>query len=233
MILGGRVLGLIPARGGSKGVPRKNLHFLGGKPLLQWTAEAALASKLLDRVVLSTEDDEIAAAAQRIGLDVPFRRTQSAATDQATPDAVIEDALEHLGSDFEYLVWLQPTSPFRSSADIDACLQRIADGSADACVSVTASRAKVEWLFFLGPNDRLDPVAGTAPPDRRQELRPAFVLNGAVYAMRIEAYRRSHTFISDRTVAWVMPPERSIDLDEQADFDLAERMLMPNAGAAG
>jgi CMP-N,N'-diacetyllegionaminic acid synthase len=233
MIGGGRVLGLIPARGGSKGVPRKNVRPLAGKPLLQWTAEAARASRYIDRLVLSTDDDEIATLGLSLGLEVPFRRPAEASSDEASAREVIQDALARLEERFEYLVYLQPTSPLRTTADIDGCLEALAATDTDACVSVTRSAEKVEWLFFVGPDARLTPVLGTPPPLRRQELRSAFVLNGAVYAARLDAYKRAGTFLTDRTSAWVMPPDRSMDLDEMADFDRAEVMLQRGAGPAG
>src|SRR6187401_1238115 len=105
MIAGGRVLGLIPARGGSKGVPRKNLRLLGGKPVLQWTAETAQASRYIDRLVLSTDDDEIAELGRSLGLEVPFRRPADAASDEATARDVIEHALGHLNETFDFLVF--------------------------------------------------------------------------------------------------------------------------------
>ncbi len=225
MIGSGRVLGLVPARGGSKGVPRKNLRLLGGKPVLQWTVEAAQESRLIDRLVLSTDDEEIARLGGSIGIEVPFIRPAWAATDEATADAVLEHAFEALGEAFEYFVFLQPTSPFRTAADVDGCLELLAASDADACVSVTASPAKPEWLFYVEPDGALKPVTGARPPDRRQTLRPAYELNGAVYAARVERYQRSRTFFGSRTLAWIMPAERSVDLDELEDFRHAELLL--------
>src|SRR5690349_6418538 len=123
VIHGKTVLGLVPARGGSKGVPRKNLQPLAGKPLLQWTAEAALASRYVDRVILSTEDDEIAAVGARIGLDVPFRRPDELATDTAHVIDVVSHALDNVTETYDLLLLLEPTSPLRTADDIDACLE--------------------------------------------------------------------------------------------------------------
>jgi N-acylneuraminate cytidylyltransferase len=225
MISGGRVLGLIPARGGSKGVPRKNVRMLGGKPVLQWTADAAHASVYIDRLVLSTDDDEIAALGRSLGLEVPFRRPEAASSDEASAQTVIRHALAALGDSFKFLVYLQPTSPFRTARDIDGCLERLVASDADACVSVTESRTKAEWLFFMGSDERLVPVVGDAPRQRRQELRVAFELNGAVYATRVEAYEREGSFLTGQVLPWIMPSERSIDLDDLIDFDRAEEIL--------
>lgn len=222
MIGGGRVLGLIPARGGSRGVPRKNLRLLGGRPLLAWTAEAARASRFIDRLILSTDDDEIAELGRSVGLEVPFRRAAAAASDTASAHDVIVDALDRLDESFEYLVYLQPSSPFRTTSDIDSCLERLASSDADSCVSVSESPAKPEWLFFVGSGARLEPVLGPRAPNRRQELRGAFQLNGAVYATRIAAYLLAGTFLTERTLAWEMPQERGLDIDTMEDFERAE-----------
>ena len=233
MIGGGRVLGLIPARGGSKGVPRKNLRPLGGKPLLQWTAEAARASHYIDRLVLSTDDEEIAELGRSLDLEVPFRRPASAASDTASARDVIEHALGHLDERFDFLVYLQPTSPFRTTGDIDGCLERLVASSADACVSVTESPTKPEWLFYIGLDLLLTPVLQKPPRLRRQELQVAYELNGAVFTARIAAYERAGTFLTDQTLSWVMPANRGVDLDESSDFDRAEATLRLGADLAG
>jgi len=221
----GLVLGVIPARGGSKGLPRKNLRPLAGKPLLQWTAEAASASRLIDRLILSTDDDEIARVGASLGLDVPFRRPAAAASDRATAADVVRHALEALPERFDFLVYLQPTSPLRSTEDIDRCLQRLASGDGDSCVSVQPSPARPEWMFYLGTDNRIEPVVGRFDAGRRQDLRACFVLNGAVYAARVAAFERAGSFLTERTLAYVMPVGRSLDLDSAADFDMAEAML--------
>ena len=225
-MIGGRtVLGLIPARGGSKGIPRKNLRPLGGRPLLQWTGETALASRYIDRVILSTDDAEIAGVAASLGLDVPFLRPAAAASDTAGATEVISHALGELGESYDYLVYLEPTTPLRLAADIDTCLERLDQTGADFCVSVQRSVQRPEWMFYLGPEDEIEPAVGRFQAGRRQDLRECYVLNGAVYAARVEAFRRTGTFLTGATLGYVMPPERSIDLDEPADFDAAEAIL--------
>jgi CMP-N,N'-diacetyllegionaminic acid synthase len=228
LIGGGKVLGLIPARGSSKGVPRKNLRLLGGKPLLQWTAETARASRLVDLLVLSTDDDEIAQVGASLGLEVPFRRPARDASDDAAASDVVRHAIGSLNDRFDYLVYLQPTSPFRSTADIDGCIERLASSDADACVSVQPVGERPEWMYYLTPDDRIKPVIGRFDVTRRQDLRACYRLNGAVYATRVEAFERAGTFLTERTLSYVMPPERSIDLDEPADFEAAEAWLRRN-----
>ena len=130
-------------------------------------------------------------------------------------------------------MYLQPTSPFRAADDIDGCLERLVASSDDSCVSVTESPAKPEWLFFIGPDSHLAPVLGKPPRLRRQELQVAYELNGAVYAARIPAYERAGTFLTDRTLPWIMPADRGLDLDELSDFDRAEGILRLGTGLAG
>ena len=134
-----RVLGLIPARGGSKGVPRKNIKLLCGKPLLEYTAQAALASRLLSRVILSTEDEEIAEAGRRCGLEVPFLRPQELAADDTPMLPVIEHAVrwvEERGERFDAICLLQPTNPLRRAEEIDGCIELLIGTGADSVVTV-------------------------------------------------------------------------------------------------
>ena len=142
------VLGLIPARGGSKGIPRKNLRELAGKPVLAWTIEAALACPLLDRVLVSTDDDEIAAAARACGAEVPFARPAQLANDD-TPDLpVYRHALETLGYEFDVVAWLRPTAPLRTAEDIAAAVRLLEETGAD-CVRSVGVPPIVMWICVL------------------------------------------------------------------------------------
>jgi N-acylneuraminate cytidylyltransferase len=233
-VIGNRtVLGLIPARGGSKGIPRKNLRRLAGKPLLEWTAEAALTSRFIDRAVLSTDDAEIAAVGASLGLDVPFERPAAAASDTASAADVISHAIGALGRPYDYLVYLEPTTPLRLAADIDACLERMDHHGAEFCVSLQRSQQRPEWMFYLGEEEQIEPAVGRFQAGRRQDMRECYVLNGAVYAARIESFLRTSTFLTASTLGYIMPPERSIDLDEPADFDTAEAILRSRGAHPG
>jgi N-acylneuraminate cytidylyltransferase len=228
MIGAHRVLAIIPARGGSKGVPRKNLRLLGGKPLLKWTVDAARASRYIDRLVLSTDSDEIAALGRTLGLDVPFGRSAKASSDEALARDVIEDALAKLDETFEYLVYLQPTSPFRSTEDIDGCLEAVQATSAPFGISLRPSVDRPEWTMIIKPNGLIQSRDASFDVSPRQDLREAFVLNGAVYVGNVAAYLKSRTFLTEETVGYVMPEERSLDLDSEFEFTLAEAMLAAN-----
>lgn len=224
MISGIRVLALIAARGGSRGVPRKNLRIAGGKPLLVWTAEAARASRYVDRVVTSTDDEEIRDEALRCGSEVPFMRPARLATDDATSVDVALDALGRLPG-FGYLVLLQPTSPLRTAEDIDRAIELCSAAGAPSCVTVRRAAESPWWMYTVGDGRRLEPVVPGARATRRQELPPAYLLNGAVYVAETSALSAHRAFVMPGTVALEMPDERSVDIDTEADLALADQRL--------
>lgn len=225
MIEDSSVLALITARGGSKGLPGKNLRPVGGRPLLDFSIAAARAARCVDRVVLSTDDEAIAEAGRRAGCEVPFRRPAELASDSATSMDVVLHALDQL-PEHDIVVLLQPTSPARSAADIDNALERLVQAGAPACVSVNVAEPSPYWMYRLDAQARLEPLL-TAPlqVSRRQDLPAVYVLNGAVYAARTPWLRRSRRFVTRETVAHVMPPERSIDIDTLDDFETFERLV--------
>ena len=226
MIADKKVLALIPARGGSKGLPGKNVRLLGGKPLLAWSVQAAKASKYVDRIVLSSDDAEIMAVARAAGCDVPFTRPADFATDSAGVQDVVIHALDSLGEAFDYVVLLQPTSPLRSAADMDACIEACVAAGAPSCVSVTRPAKSPYWMFFLDEDGTGHPVLGDDNTGkRRQELRQAYVLNGAVYVVEVARFRESLTFVGPQTRFHVMPEERSCDIDTLLDFSVAETLV--------
>lgn len=225
MIAGKRVLAVVPARGGSKGVPGKNLRLVRGRPLIAWTIEQALRARSIDRVILSSDDESIMREAQAAGADVPFRRPADLATDAVSSIDVVLHALEQV-PDFDIVVLLQPTSPLRNSGDIEAALNRLVGSGAKAIVSVTEVDQSPFWMFELDPVGHLKPIlSAEAIPARRQDLRPVYSLNGAIYVAESEWLRRSRSFLSADTVAYLMPPERSLDIDEERDFWLLDKIL--------
>lgn len=206
-------------------MPRKNLRPLGGKPLLQWTAEAARASRYLDRVVLSTDDDEIASLGKQLDLDVPFRRPADAASDTASASDVIRHAVMAIPERYDYVVYLEPTTPLRSPDDIDGCLRRLVETGASFCVTLSEVMTRPEWMFYMNDEGILEPAAHQQAPSRRQDLPAVFILNGAVYAGEIGSYLRIGSFLTPQTRGYVMPAERSVDLDSLADFEAAEAII--------
>ena len=165
-----RVLALIPARRGSKGLPGKNILAVNGRPLLTWSIEAARGARYVDRVVLSSEDDAIIALARARGCEVPFRRPEALATDTAAMIDVVLHALDVL-PEHDVVVLLQPTSPLRNASDIDAACERFASSGAPSCVSVCPAAQSPYWMFRLGTNDTLSPIIETPVGiSRRQDL---------------------------------------------------------------
>jgi CMP-N-acetylneuraminic acid synthetase len=226
-----RVLGVIPARGGSKGVPRKNVRLLGGRPLLQWTADAALAAERLARVVLSTDDLEIAEIGRACGIDVPFLRPAELARDDTPTLPVVQDVLRRLeegGERYDAVCLLQPTSPFRSADDIDACIELLESSAADSVISVLRVPAEYNphWVYFRDGDGALQLSTGEPQPiPRRQALPPAYHRDGTVYVTRRDAVLEEGSLYGARTVGYEMDPRRSVNIDTEADWDRAERML--------
>lgn len=214
------VLALITARGGSKGLPGKNVLFAAGKPLVAWTVEAALSAECVDRVVLSSDDDEIMAAARAAGCEVPFRRPVHLASDVATSIDVVLHALDQLQG-YEYVVLLQPTSPLRTAADIDAAFELMLERAAPSCVSVCEADQSPYWMYRMTDDKRLQRLLPEIDGiTRRQDLPPIYVLNGAIYISRIDWLRVNRSLVGSETVAYLMPKERSLDIDSAEDFDV-------------
>lgn len=224
-----RVLAIIVARGGSKGLPRKNVLPCGGKPLIAWSIEAASASKLVDRAIVSSDDAEILATARQYGGDVPFERPADLATDTATMDAVVLHALDALRADaecFDVCVLLQATSPLRTAADIDGALETMARLSVPSVASVTPPAKPPYWMYSVGPSGLLQPLLPElANTPQRQALPPTYVLNGAVYAVDVRWLAEKRRWVNEETAAYVMPPERSIDIDTALDLIVANALL--------
>lgn len=217
MIQGMRVLALIPARGGSKGVPGKNIRLAGGKPLIAWTISAAKQSKWLDRTILSSDDPEIIKVARSLDCDVPFIREAHLAKDETPGIEVVLDALRRCPG-FDWVVLLQPTSPLRTAQDIDCALERCIETGAPACVSVCAAQENPYWMFTLAEGGHLSPLLPGSTIARRQDLPRVYALNGAVYVAKAEWLLQQGSFITSETVAYEMPRERSLDIDTEEDF---------------
>ncbi len=220
------VLAVITARGGSKGVPRKNVRLLGGRPLIAWTVCAAREAQCVARVVVSTDDDEIASAAREAGAEVPFRRPLSLASDTATSVEVMAHALERI-TGFDRAVLLQPTSPFRTGSDLDAGFalwQSVPD--AGSCVSVCEASVSPWLMYRQDETGRLKRILPMPPAGlRRQDLPRALLLNGAFYFVDVERFRNEERLVFQDGVGFEMPLDRSLDIDTLSDFEAAERQL--------
>lgn len=218
-----KVLGLIPARGGSKSIPRKNLVDLGGLPLIQWTIQAALGSSLT-RVVVSTDSEEIATVSQSLGAEVPFIRPIELSSDSTLSIDVALHALDVLGEEFDAVMLLQPTSPFRTPSDIDAAIN-IIDGASSVISVVPVDGTHPARMKFIENGLLIDPpFAETTENMPRQELRPMFIRNGAIYLTRTPEIR-NRTFKGSLSRALVMSKERSINIDSFFELAIARATL--------
>lgn len=225
-----RILGLIPARGGSKGLPNKNIRPLLGKPLIAWTIEQALKSKYLDRIIVSTEDKKIAKISKEYGAEVPFIRPERLATDDAKTVDVVKHAImwfvNHKIDSFEYIVVLQPTSPLRQSKDIDSAIEYLFKRKARAVISVCQAEHSPLWSNTL-PVDLC--MKNFLKKDilnkNRQQLPIFYRLNGAIYLVEVDYFLKTGSFYGEYTYAYIMPKWRSVDIDDEFDFFIAECII--------
>lgn len=223
------VLALVPARGGSRGLPGKNVAPLGGRPLIAWSIAAARQAACVGRVVVSTDDPAIAAAGRAAGAEVPFLRPAELARDDTpgvAPALHLLEWLREAGQDTpEWLAYLQPTSPLRTAADIDGAFAVARDRGADAVLAVVEPKHHPDWMLRPGPDGWLEELAPREAASRRQELPPVYALNGALYLVRARALAETGTFRQPRTAPWVMPWQRSVDIDTADDLQLAAWLL--------
>jgi CMP-N-acetylneuraminic acid synthetase len=228
------ILGIIPARGGSKAIPGKNLAVVANKPLIAWTVEVAIESGLLDRVVVSTDDREIAAAGKEFGAEVPFLRPTELATDTSPSIDVVLHAIQWLDDNEQYrpdcVLLLQPTSPLRTVTDIRESMELLLAKHGDSVVSVCETRQHPLWMKSVNEEGKLvdlspELLPQSPAPTRRQDLPSVFALNGAIYLALRSLLLSERTFISSRTYAYVMPENRSLDVDTPWDLYLADLIL--------
>jgi len=218
------IFALITARGGSKGIPRKNVKLIAGKPLISWTIEAALRSSLLSAVVVSTDDPEIADVASKAGAQVPFIRPAHLAQDHTSSFDTVLHALEQLPQ-YDSMLLLQPTSPLRTTGDIDGFLNLVAQRKTPTAVSVTEADSHPYWTYRLNPDLTMIQFSDATAVQRRQDLPSAYSLNGAMYFANANWLRNSGRLVTAETLAYVMSKENSIDLDTPLDWKIAELLL--------
>ncbi len=223
-----KILVVITARGGSKGLPGKNIKILGGKPLIAYSIESAKESDLITHSIISTDDPEIAEVARKWGGEVPFMRPAELATDTAGHVGVMQHAVkfmeEKLGFTFDYVVIFQPTSPFRTKDDVDGTIQKLIDTGADSAVSIfeidsTYHPIKVKKL----EGDRVLPYCMEEPEGkRRQDLPKAYRRSSAIYAMKRDLLMIGGKLFGDYVVGYVTPREYFVDIDTHFDWVVAE-----------
>ena len=226
------VLAIIPARGGSKRLPRKNVLNLAGKPLIAWTIETSSQSKYIDRTIVSTDDDEIVSIAKQYGADVPFLRPDELASDEASSIDVVLHSIQEIiaeGERYDYVVLLQPTSPLRNVGDVDGALEQLIRNDDNCVISVCESEHSPLWANTL-PKSRS--MTGFLSKEiinvRSQDLPTFYRLNGAVYIISVpilSGLKKPSFFLDDKVSAYLMPSARSIDIDSNLDFMMAELLL--------
>jgi N-acylneuraminate cytidylyltransferase/CMP-N,N'-diacetyllegionaminic acid synthase len=229
------MLAIIPARGGSKGLPGKNIRLLDGKPLIAHTIEAALASKKITKIIISTDDESIAAVCRDYDVEIPFMRPKELAGDNSL---IVETYLytlkrinEEQGTDFDSIIALLPTCPLRTGEDIDKAVEIFERKNADSVISFYEAPHPVQWYRTIDDNGVLRALLPEG--DRlanRQEEKKSYLPNGAIYIFKVGLLQQ-HKYYSDRTYPYVMPAERSIDIDTQFDFDLAECLIQKRKGS--
>lgn len=220
MINGKSILAIIPARGGSKAVPRKNIRLVGNKPLIAWTIEEAKKSKYIDRLILSSEDKEIIQVAKDWGCEVPFIRPAHLSEDSTPGMEPVLHALSAL-PDYDFVILLQPTSPLRRAEDMDGCIEECVRKKAKTCVSLVKVDKSPYWMYSVFPDGHMQPVMPPVSEKmQRQDLPVTYTINGAVYVAECKWLLKIKTFIGLETIAYLMPKERSLDIDDEIDMRL-------------
>lgn len=229
-------LAIIPARGGSKGIPDKNLVELGGRPLIAWSIAAAKACRRIGRVIVSTDEPRIAETARAAGAEAPFLRPAEISGDAATSLDAVKHALAYLSAQDGYVpdvvALLQPTSPFRSGLHLEEALDRLERDNADSLISLTQVKLHPAFFKSLTPEGIIQPLLDqSAAGLPRQALPPVYAPNGAIYLVKHALLQAGSDWNSGRCIGYVMPPERSIDIDEPWELELAR--LQVAAGRVG
>lgn len=226
------ILAVVPARGGSKGIKRKNIVALGGKPLIAWTIDEAKKSKYIDRLIVSTEDLEIAEVAKKNGAEVPFLRPKNLAKDEtSTFDTIIDliHKLEAKGEIYDYLLLLQPTSPFRTCEHIDVAIRELIDQNKhDALISICELEIPLQWIRHINSHKSIYKHISydISTHYQRQSFDTSYRLNGALYIINVKSFKKHETFEPEGlTMGYVMSTESSIDIDEPKDLMLAEHYI--------
>jgi len=224
------VLAVIPARGGSKGVPRKNIRLLCGKPLLAHAIECGRACPEVDHVIVSTEDTEIADIARDYGADVPFMRPAPLAEDTAPMLPVLQHAVEQAevryGQRLELLVLLDPTGPLRIPDDISRCVELARGGNCDAVISGNRAHRSPYFNMVAPDGDYVKLAAASATGvGRRQDSPPVYDLNTVVWVYSRRALMQEQARIPKKSRIYLVPPERALDLDSELDFEILEAII--------
>ena len=224
-----KILAIIPARGGSKGIPHKNIYPLYNRPLIEYTIEAAIKSNRFDDVIVSTDDEEIATASKKAGASVPFMRPENISGDHAKTIDVILHAIDYLnliGKNYDIVVLLQATSPLRNSDDIKKALDFFIKNDIRSMASVNETVNPV-LVRHLKKNNQMDRLLDTCSTIRRQDMDKFYCINGAIYTNYVKDLCKN-TSLNDNEYAFILSNSHSIDIDNMNDMELAEYYLSKN-----
>ncbi len=214
-------LAIIPARGGSKGIRRKNIRELAGRPLIAYTIDAAKASDPVNRVIVSTDDEEISKVAAAAGAEVPFMRPAELARDDTPTEPVLTHALTELDEEFDQFILLQPTSPLRTAEHVTEAIRKYEQSDATSLLSVHQSK-NYRWQYT---EEGATQINFDGNRSRRQEKQPEFAENGAIYMTEVDAYLETENLTHERTELYEMSERSSVDIDVPFDLWLAEQLL--------
>ena len=224
------LLAIVAARGGSKAIPRKNIKPLKCKPLIAWSIDSAKQATCIDHLIVSTEDEEIASVARGFGADVPFMRPAELAADDTPGIDPVLHAISHL-PDYDWVLLLQPTSPLRSAEDIDGIWKFCQERCVPSAVSICEVGEHPYLMYQRRADKSLDPfITGRPKVIRRQDLPPVYALNGALYLAKVDWLLERRDFIGPETLGYIMPPERSVDLDTPQDWRWVEFLIEQKNG---
>lgn len=224
-----RNIAIIPARSGSKGLKDKNIRLLNGKPLLAYTIEAALKSKCFDIVMVSTDSKKYAKIAEEYGAQVPFLRSENTSQDSTSPWDVMKEVLDmykELGQEFDTFCLLQPTSPLRDAKDIKNAYKEMVEKKANAVVSMCELECSMHLVNTLPKSLSMKGfISSEQYNKRRQDIRPYYRFNGAIYISKVKTFYKHMNIYDDRCYAYIMDRSRSYDIDDQNDLKIVEALL--------
>jgi CMP-N,N'-diacetyllegionaminic acid synthase len=223
-----KILGLIPARGGSKGVPKKNIRLVDGKPLIHYAIECGQQSKLLTMLLVDTDNDEIAAVCSSTGITVLKRPAELAQDESSVVNVTLRviQQIEQEKTPIDILVLLQPTSPIRTGINIDEAIERlIANPSADAVISVVAMEDTHPARMYQLKGNELIPLHPEIETKRRQDLEPVYYRNGCIYAIRVDALKKVKSFMPSNKLAYIMPSKWLANIDDERDLIITEALV--------
>lgn len=222
-----KIVSIIPARGGSKGLPGKNIIELAGKPLIAWTIEASLKSKYITKTIVSSDDNNILEISKKFGVET-IKRPNELALDTTPTEPVIEHVLKSLENieQYDYLILLQPTSPLRDEKDIDSAIKLLIQKKVSALISTKEIDNKILKAFKNNENGYLEGIANNKYPFmRRQDLPKTFMPNGAIYIVEIKEFLNSKKLFTDKTISFEMSEEKSFDIDTKEDLKKIKKYM--------